>query len=64
MTGKLQEAKGKAETAIGNVTGSEKLQRKGEIDQAAGQLKQAVSKTKRKTNKAITKAAKEIKKGE
>jgi uncharacterized protein YjbJ (UPF0337 family) len=63
MPGKLQEIKGKVETALGKVLKSEKLKRAGSVDQAAGQMKQAVSKAKRMAIKDINQAARAVKKG-
>lgn len=61
MAGKLQEAKGRVEKAVGKVVHSTKLKQKGAVDIAAGQLKQAVSKAKREIVKDINQAAKAAK---
>jgi len=42
--GQTDEAKGRAERAAGELTGDERLKRKGSVDKAAGKAKQAVDK--------------------
>jgi uncharacterized protein YjbJ (UPF0337 family) len=61
MPGKLEELKGKVEESVGQATGNEKLERKGQIDQVAGQAKQVVTENKREEIKAINQATREAK---
>lgn len=42
MTGKMDQAKGHAKQAIGDLTGSKKLTAEGKIDVASGKAKEAV----------------------
>lgn len=44
MTGKIDQAKGHAKQAIGDLTGSKKLSAEGKIDVAAGKAKEVVEK--------------------
>ena len=42
MSGKLEEVKGRAKEAAGDVTGDDSLKREGKADQATGKVKQKV----------------------
>ena len=56
MTGKIDQAKGHAKQAIGDMTGSKKLTAEGKIDVAAGKAKEMVetaSKVVEETSKKI-----------
>jgi uncharacterized protein YjbJ (UPF0337 family) len=44
MAGKMDEAKGRAKRAAGELTDDEDLKREGTIDKASGQAKEAVDK--------------------
>jgi uncharacterized protein YjbJ (UPF0337 family) len=44
MTGNMDEAKGRAKRAAGELTDDEKLKREGTVDKAAGGAKEAVDK--------------------
>ncbi|MDB5385177.1 MAG: CsbD-like [Planctomycetaceae bacterium] len=61
MAGKGEEIKGRVEESVGGMTGNEKMERKGQIDQTAGQAKQAVTKEKRDDMQAINQATREAK---
>jgi uncharacterized protein YjbJ (UPF0337 family) len=42
MSGKMDEAKGRAKEAVGDLTDDEELQREGQHDQAAGSVKEKI----------------------
>lgn len=52
-SGKSDEAKGRVKEAAGVLTGDEKLERRGKLDQSAGKLKQTAQKVKKKAEKVI-----------
>jgi uncharacterized protein YjbJ (UPF0337 family) len=49
MTGNMDEAKGRAKRAAGELTDDEELKREGTVDKAAGKAKEAVDKAADKT---------------
>jgi uncharacterized protein YjbJ (UPF0337 family) len=53
--GNLDEAKGRAKQAVGDVTGDDDLRREGEVDEKAGQAKDKVGDLKDKAENAIDK---------
>lgn len=57
MTGKIEQAKGHAKQALGDLTGSKKLTAEGKIDVAAGKAKEVLD----NASKAAEKASKKIK---
>ncbi len=57
VAGRAEEAKGKVKEAIGNVTGSEKLQNEGLADQASGQVQSSYGDGKEKVKDAIKSGA-------
>ena len=61
MTGKIDQAKGHAKQALGDLTGSKKLAAEGKIDVAAGKTKEAVETTS-KIVEATSKKIKDIRK--
>lgn len=61
MLGKGQEIIGKAEEKVGEMLGNEKLEKRGQIDQAAGEAKQEVVKEKRAAVHDINHAARDAK---
>lgn len=61
MTGKIDQAKGHAKQAIGDLTGSKKLSAEGKIDVAAGKAKEAVE-TASKIVEGTSKKIKDIRK--
>lgn len=46
MSGKMDDLKGKAKEAVGDLTDDENLQREGKADQAVGELKETADKAK------------------
>ncbi|HEY3293619.1 MAG TPA: CsbD family protein [Candidatus Nanopelagicaceae bacterium] len=57
MTGKIEQAKGHAKQALGDLTGSKKLTAEGKIDVAAGKAKEVLD----NASKVAEKASKKIK---
>ena len=53
--GNLDEAKGRAKQAVGDVTGDDDLRREGKVDEKAGQAKDKVGDLKDKAENAIDK---------
>jgi len=53
--GKVDQAKGRAKQAVGDLTGDEKMKAEGEIDEAEGKVEEAVGKVQRKTVAAVEK---------
>ncbi len=53
IEGTIDEIKGRAKSAIGNVTGDDKLKASGEIDQVTGKAKQAVGDLKDKAGHVL-----------
>jgi uncharacterized protein YjbJ (UPF0337 family) len=51
--GSATEAKGKAESALGDVTGNDKTKADGQIDQAKGKTQKAVGKAQEKVDQAM-----------
>ena len=51
--GNLDEAKGKAKQAVGDLTGNDDLHREGKVDEKAGQAKDKVGDLKDKAEDAI-----------
>jgi uncharacterized protein YjbJ (UPF0337 family) len=56
MEGRMDEYKGRAKEATGDLTGNEELQREGEADQASGKLKQTFENIKDKADDLVDKA--------
>ena len=48
MSGERDQAKGRVEQAVGDLTGDKDLKRDGKIDEAAGKVKEGVDKVKDK----------------
>lgn len=57
MTGKMDQAKGHAKQALGDLTGNKKLTAEGKIDVAAGKAKEVVE----TASKAVEETSKKIK---
>ena len=53
--GKIDQAKGRAKQAVGDLTGDEKLKAEGELDEAGGKVEEAVGKVQRKTVAVVEK---------
>ena len=47
--GKIDQAKGRAKQAVGDLTGNEKLKAEGQMDEAGGKVEEAVGQLQRKT---------------
>jgi len=54
--GTIDEASGRAKSAVGGLTGDERTQAEGETDQAKGGLKQGLADAKDKVDDAVKKA--------
>jgi uncharacterized protein YjbJ (UPF0337 family) len=54
MTDKLDDAKGRAKEAAGDLTGDKDLQREGQIDQATGTAKEKVGEAADKVKETVT----------
>jgi uncharacterized protein YjbJ (UPF0337 family) len=55
--GKVDEGKGRAKQAAGNLTGDDDLQREGKVDKAAGKTRQTVSDAGEKVGGGVSKVA-------
>lgn len=53
--GKFEQAKGNAKETLGNVTGSDQLEREGQQDKTLGKAKEVVENVKEKANDVIDK---------
>jgi uncharacterized protein YjbJ (UPF0337 family) len=53
ITGHVDETKGKAKSAIGDMTGDEQTQSEGQADQVTGKIKQGVADLKDKANDVV-----------
>ena len=56
MSGKIDEATGRAKEAVGDLTDDEKLQREGQTDQAAGSVKEKISEASEWVEKKVDQA--------
>lgn len=59
--GKVDEGKGRAKQAAGDLTGDEDLQREGKVDKAAGKTRQTVSDAGGKVGEGVSKVADSVK---
>ena len=59
--GKIDQAKGRAKQAVGDLTGDKKLKAEGELDEAGGKVEEAVGQLQRKTVAAIEKMSDAVK---
>lgn len=59
--GKIDQAKGRAKQAVGDLTGNEKMKDEGQMDEAGGKVEEAVGQLQRKTAKAIEKVSDAVK---
>ena len=53
--GKIDQAKGRAKQAVGDLTGDKKMKAEGQMDEAGGKVEEAVGQLQRKTVAAIEK---------
>ena len=59
--GKIDQAKGRAKQAVGDLTGDEKMKNEGELDEAGGKVEEAVGTVQRKTVEAVEKVKDAVK---
>jgi len=59
--GKIDQAKGRAKQAVGDLTGDEKLKAEGQVDEAEGEVEEAVGQLQRKAVAAIGKGSDAVK---
>lgn len=62
VSGKVKKLKGRAQEAVGIVTGDEALERKGSRQRAEGAVEEGVGKARRKVGDAVAAVAKAIRK--
>jgi len=60
MAGKVDQTKGKAKEAVGDLTGNKDLKAEGEADRRAGEAKEKVGHTKDKVEEVIDKAGRKV----
>lgn len=53
--GKIEQAKGRAKQAVGDLTGNTNMKAEGQLDEAGGKVEEAVGVLQRKTEAAIEK---------
>ena len=63
VNGKIDQAKGRAKQAVGNLTGDDDLKAEGEADEASGKVQDTVGRGTRKVGKAIEDLGKAVKRG-
>lgn len=63
VDGKIDQAKGRAKQAVGNLTNNDDLKAEGEVDEAAGKVKDTVGRGTRKVGEAIEDIGKAVKRG-
>jgi len=59
--GKIDQAKGRAKQAIGDLTGNKTMKAEGRMDEAGGKVEEAVGRLQRKTVAAIEKMSDAVK---
>ena len=59
--GMIDQAKGRAKQAVGDLTGNEKMKAEGQMDEAGGKVEEAVGQLQRKTVAAIEKMGEAVK---
>ena len=59
--GMIDQAKGRAKQAVGDLTGNEKMKAEGQMDEAGGQVEEAVGQLQRKTVAAVEKMSDAVK---
>jgi uncharacterized protein YjbJ (UPF0337 family) len=59
--GKVDQAKGKAKQAVGDLTGNDRLRSEGKVDEAVGKAKGAVGAAQKKVGAAIQSVGKAVK---
>jgi uncharacterized protein YjbJ (UPF0337 family) len=63
VNGKIEQSKGRAKQAVGDLTKDEDLKAEGEADEVAGKVQDAVGRGTRKVGKAIEDIGKAVKRG-
>ena len=63
IDGKIDQAKGKAKQAVGNLTNDDDLKAEGEADEVAGKVQDTVGRGTRKVGEAIEDLGKKVKRG-
>jgi len=61
VNGKIDQAKGRAKQAVGNLTDNDDLKAEGEADEAAGKVQDTVGRGTRKVGEAIENLGKKVK---
>jgi len=61
--GKIDQAKGRAKQAVGDLTNDDDLKAEGEADEVAGKVQETVGRGTRKVGKAIEDLGKAVKRG-
>jgi len=59
--GMIDQAKGRAKQAVGDLTGNKKMKAEGQMDEAGGKVEEAVGQLQRKTVAAIEKMSDAVK---
>lgn len=59
--GKIDQAKGRAKQAVGDLTGNKDLKAEGQVDEAGGKVEEAAGQIQRKTVAAVDKLSKAVK---
>jgi len=59
--GKVDQAKGQVEQAVGGLTGNDKLKNRGKVDATVGQARAAVGRAQQKVGSAIESVGKAVK---
>ena len=63
VNGKIDQAKGRAKQAVGDLTNDDDLKAEGEADEVAGKVQETVGRGTRKVGKAIEDLGKAVKRG-
>jgi uncharacterized protein YjbJ (UPF0337 family) len=63
VDGKIDQAKGKAKQAVGDLTNDDNLKAEGEADEVAGKVQDTVGRGARKVGEAIEDVGKAVKRG-
>ena len=59
--GKIDQAKGRAKQAVGDLTSDKDLKAEGQVDEAAGKVQEAIGQIRREAGHAIEKVGKAVK---
>ena len=61
LDGKVDQVKGRAKQAVGDLTDDERLRNEGEADEAAGKVQETIGRGRRKVGEAIEDLGKNVK---